>query len=410
MDYKLMREFEELEGLSDQIDDGDAADLEDNEDDDPSFRPTVAANLNTADIFYELEKRGIKSSGFPDTDRDMLQKEFDEEFKRDLDNARAVKKEVKRRAARQAGLQRRRMQMETTLQEEHDELSRHHQVDKLMELVRENKLAASARLDLNSVCARVLAKALWLNDTITCLDLSSNNLSDHSGSYLARMLKKNKTIKKLEFDNNLFGPLTCTALSEALPLNSSLVYLSLDSNPLTKGDSKGFVALCESLVQNDTLKSLNLWRVGTGSYGGSVLAKNIVRNTSLLFCDISHNNMDMKDVVRISNHLDSNLAAFEQSERERRVDEARQAQREQELENKKNTEIKSKDLSSWLEQRRTQRADSRRAAEEERIQTEKLEAAEKHRLELEQRERERKAQEEEDAKKKKKKGGKGKKK
>lgn len=48
-----------------------------------------------------------------------------------------------------------------------------------------------------------------------------------------------------------------------------------------------------------------MWRVGAGSYGGSVLAKNIVRNNSILFCDISHNDMDMKDVVKIATHLDS---------------------------------------------------------------------------------------------------------
>jgi hypothetical protein len=193
-----------------------------------------------------MEKRGIKTTGFPDTDRDLLQKEFDEEFKVDLDNARAIKKEVKRRAARQAGLQRRRMQMEKTLQEEHDELSRYHQVDMLLELVKENKLTASARLDLNSICARSLAKALWVNETITCLDLSSNDLSDHSGSYLARILKKNKTIKKLEFDNNQFGPLTCTAFSEALRVNKTLTYLSLDSNPLAKGDAKVCLSFCLS--------------------------------------------------------------------------------------------------------------------------------------------------------------------
>lgn len=401
-----MREFEELEGLSDQVDDD--ADTthgdEEDDDDDPSFRPTLAANLNNADIYYEMEKRGIKTTGFPDTDRDLLQKEFDEEFKMDLDNARAVKKEVKRRAARQAGLQRRRMQMEKTLQEEHDELSRYHQVDMLLELVKENKLTPSARLDLNSICARSLAKALWVNESITCLDLSSNDLSDHSGSYLARILKKNKTIKKLEFDNNQFGPLTCTAFSEAIRVNKTLTYLSLDSNPLAKGDSKGFLAMAESLAHNDTLKSLNMWRVGAGSYGGSVLAKNIVLNKSILFCDISHNNMDMKDVVTIANHLDSNLAAFELDERHRRRDDAAEEKVQQETEDKRNADVKARDLSSWLEQRRTQRADSRRLAEEERILNDKLEAAEKARFAIEQREREKKAQEEADAKKKKKKG------
>jgi hypothetical protein len=58
MDYKLMREFEELEGLSDQVDDDtDSTSVADDEDDDPSFRPTLAANLNNADIYYEVGRR-----------------------------------------------------------------------------------------------------------------------------------------------------------------------------------------------------------------------------------------------------------------------------------------------------------------------------------------------------------------
>lgn len=70
----------------------------------------------------------------------------------------------------------------------------------------------------------------------------------------------------------------------------------------------------------------------------------------------------------------------------------------------KQAEVKARDLSSWLEQRRTHRADSRRLAEEERIENEKLAAEEKIRFEIEQREREKKAAEEAEAKKKKKKG------
>lgn len=54
MDYKLMRDFEELEGLSDQVED-DADSAVDDDDDDPSFRPTLATNLNNADIYYEVK-------------------------------------------------------------------------------------------------------------------------------------------------------------------------------------------------------------------------------------------------------------------------------------------------------------------------------------------------------------------
>lgn len=96
------------------------------------------------------------------------------------------------------------------------------------------------------------------------------------------------------------------------------------------------MALAESLPQNETLKSFNMWRVGAGSYGGSVLASSIVKNKSILFCDISHNDMDMKDVIRIAAHLDSNLASFEQDERNRRRDQAVEEKEQQEIEDQRN--------------------------------------------------------------------------
>jgi hypothetical protein len=270
-----------------------------------------------------MEKRSLKSTGFPDTDREILQEAFDEEFKKDLEKARADRREVRRRAARQAGLQRRRMMMEKMLQEEQDELARNHQIGMMIELIKENNFAISARLDVNSVSARCLSKAMWSNDTITCLDLSSNELSDHAGSYLARMLKRNSTLKKLELDNNNLGKLTCTAFSESLAVNHSLLYLSLDSNPLCS-DSDGMAAFslfAESLSVNKSLKSLNLWRIGAGVLGGAVLSRNVLKNSQLLFCDVSHNGMEMKDIVLITAQLDKNLMKFEEHERIRRQDE-----------------------------------------------------------------------------------------
>ena len=75
-----------------------------------------------------MGKRAIKSTGFPDTDRDLLQKSFDEEFKRDLEELKAKRRETKRRQAQRDGLQRRRLLMERTLQEEQDELATNYQV------------------------------------------------------------------------------------------------------------------------------------------------------------------------------------------------------------------------------------------------------------------------------------------
>ena len=70
-----------------------------------------------------------------------------------------------------------------------------------LELIRENSVGHTLRLDVGSVISRVLAKAMWANDTVTCLDLSSNELNDHAGAYLARILKRNNVLKKMELED-----------------------------------------------------------------------------------------------------------------------------------------------------------------------------------------------------------------
>lgn len=262
-----------------------------------------------------MEKRHLKTTGFPDTDRDILQKAFDEEFKRDLEDAKARRRELKRRAAQQAGMMKRRMIMERTLQEEQDELAKHHQIAMMIEFMKENMVAKMIRLDVNSITARSLAKAMWINSTITSLDLSSNELDDHAGIYIARILRRNRTLKKMELDNNLFGPKTCAAFGECLKINSTLVNLSLDSNPLGLDDDSGIRMLTEAIKTNNALTSLNLWRTCISRSAGVDLATSIEQNSTILFCDVGHNMIDQSDVMRITDKLDANLSAHEARER-----------------------------------------------------------------------------------------------
>jgi hypothetical protein len=123
-------------------------------------------------------------------------------------------------------------------------------------------VSSTLRLDVNNISARSLAKSMWSNNVITALDLCSNGLDDHAGSYIARMLKRNSTLKKLELDYNELGPKTCVAFSETLIVNRTLRVLSLDSNPLTSGggDFNGFRLFAGALLENRTLTSLNLHR------------------------------------------------------------------------------------------------------------------------------------------------------
>jgi hypothetical protein len=242
-----------------------------------------------------MDKRNLKTTGFPDTDREILQKVFDEEFKNDLEHMKAQRREKQRKAAHQLGLQKRRMLMEKTLQEEQDELAKNHQIGLMIELVKDNRISPAVRLEINSISARSLAKAMWVNENITCLDLSSNDLNDHAGSYLARILKNNASLRKIELDNNKLGSKSLLAFGESLGSNSSLTYLSLDSNPLMNfQDSTGMRALSDALRVNRVLTSLNLWRTGITAAGGTILASGIEQNDRLIFCDIG--------TVRTCNH------------------------------------------------------------------------------------------------------------
>ena len=92
-----------------------------------------------------MEKRQLKTTGFPDTDRELLQRAFAEEFKEDLENARARRREVRRRAIQQANLKRRRQLMEQTLQEEQDELAQNHQVAMMIDLIKDNLTADTVK-------------------------------------------------------------------------------------------------------------------------------------------------------------------------------------------------------------------------------------------------------------------------
>lgn len=398
MNNSLIKEFEAFEGLGAQV--VDESIFEGKDEDDSSFQPANAATLNTSDIYYELDKRGLKSTGFPDTDKEMLQRAFDAEFKNDLEDMRAKRKEKQRKAAQQAGLMKRRLAMEKMLQEEQDELARNHQVAMMIDLIKENMVNTKLRMEVNSVNARSLAKAMWANDTVTCLDLSSNQLSDHSGSYLARILQKNSTLKKIELDNNLLGPKSCIAFGESLTTNTSLNYLSLDSNPLNpEHDVSGIDALANALKINETLTKLNLWRTGISEVGGGVLATAVEQNTTLLICDTSHNDIKMSDIRRIVDQLDRNLKQFEMNERRKREDMRTDEEIAGQKRQKEEDERKSQELAKWLNERRDDRAENRRVAEEKRVAQMQEELEEQRRVAEIKAAEERKAAEEAAAKK-----------
>lgn len=76
-------------------------------DDDEELRPQDASVLSSKQLQEELEKRGLKISGFADDDVKLLQKAFNAEFERD--RAEKMKQREERLAKRRAEEERQRL-------------------------------------------------------------------------------------------------------------------------------------------------------------------------------------------------------------------------------------------------------------------------------------------------------------
>ena len=396
-DSILMSEFEELEGLKDQ--DNTQEDL-DGDEDDADFKPVQASSLTADDRTYEMSRRDLKSTGFANTDCELLQKAFDAEFLADVEDAKARRREAKKRAQLQASLQKRRALMERTLFEEEMELTKNFLLAKIFESIKLSQTNSLLKVDVNSISCRSLAKSLRDNNTITYLDISNNNLDDHAGAYIGRILKYNNTIKHLELDNNNFASDTIVAIGETLKINNTLVHISLDSNPLFAEDNISAMTVFADGVRTSTsLTTLNLWRTQIGSSCGKILCSSIKESPTILFCDVGHNPMDVSDVKDINDVLDSNIRKYEAYLRSKQENDQLEANRMKSVKDVEDAEKKQHDLLAWLEDKRRSREKEARQVEFERVAEAQAILVEQRKREAAEREKKKKEAEEAAAKK-----------
>lgn len=213
-----------------------------------------------------MRRRGKAPKGFRADDEKTLQIEFNREHEEYVERLRRERMENREKVKKQAAMQRRRLLLEKQLREEQEETAKDHRLEFWLTLVRarsnirphaplsflmphgpcpqlatclrhthahlaaychpslqirQNATAPSARLEVSSVTARCVAKALWDNTSLTALDVSGCHLDDTSGTYLARMLKHNSSLVKLEMGSNKFGPRTCAALAQSLSVRTT---------------------------------------------------------------------------------------------------------------------------------------------------------------------------------------------
>jgi len=137
--------------------------------------------------------------------------------------------------------------------------------------------------------AAVLASALFVNATLTDLDLGNCGLTLMSG--LVPALKQNKKLVKLSLKSNAFANAGCDALAEALTYGgSTLTELNLSSCNITNINS-----LSSSLTTNANLRTLDLSQNEFGDEGGVALGvalrtNKCLRTLKIVSCGLTFTN------------------------------------------------------------------------------------------------------------------------
>ena len=339
--------------------------------------------LRKEEVTAEMERRGLNVKGFFEDDAKALQRAYDAEFALEFEKLKEERKEQRKQDRKKAQLQKKRLQLEKQLREEEEAVAEDEDIATWLEQIRINNTWPTARIRSNSITARAVAKALWDNTSLTCLDLSRNKLSDFAGSQIGRALRRNCTLLKLEVNDNFLGPRSCRSFGEALPLNSTIKYVDLESNPLVTGpdgaettDTTGFFTLAQAFRKNTSLTAMSLWRCNVGHQCGAEIANCLDQNTSITSIDVGNNSIYFDDLRKIKDIMERNQALKKEKDAADEAERAKEEAEEQRLQDIKDQEQKAQDLEQWMLEQRDQRANDRMTnaiAERERRKTEEIE-------------------------------------
>ena len=153
----------------------------------------------------------------------------------------------------------------------------------LGEMLKRNRTLTCVNLSCNEITdiyVRALAEALVTNHTLTVLNLSGNKITDIGAQALAKMLKTNETLIHLHLSRNKITDIGVQALAEMVEMNKTLTYLDLSVNQIT---DTGAQVLFDALKsnRNTALTTLILDNNYIGDTGAQALADMLETNKTL---------------------------------------------------------------------------------------------------------------------------------
>lgn len=213
--------------------------------------PPNARDLSSKALVEEMEKRGLRPSGFADEDIKCLQKAFDLEWEGEKEERIRQRESALLKKKQEEEAMRLQRYIEKQNREEEDALSNDADANFMLELIRSNRAPETLILRNPNNVIRALIKALRTNQNVKRLDFIGCDLTDDVGAEIGILLRENKTIEKICLDHNSLGPLTCYAIAAGLQENTTLISLSLEHNSLSSG-----MSMEPNSTTNDVLASV----------------------------------------------------------------------------------------------------------------------------------------------------------
>lgn len=311
----------------------------------------IASSLATRQLAEELEKRGMKSTGFPDDDARRLQVAFDAEYERDKAvNAAQHSATVAAKRLQARALRARRF-LESLEVDEAESLTGDPRAGFLARVIAADATPASLTLrGLHVHAIRALVRALSSNTSLRELDLVGCDLSDlYAARALRSLLAANSALERLDLDTNALTSLGASEIAAGLAANKTLRALSLEDCPLTRASSEfpgeetdvelggggpraadprfadagvlpedesprvltGLHALCRAIAVHPALVSVSLFNCGLGPLGGRFVLDAARENPRLLRVQVSPTDgVALEDVAAIYEAVTANGTAL----------------------------------------------------------------------------------------------------
>nr|XP_006815323.1 PREDICTED: leucine-rich repeat-containing protein 34-like isoform X2 [Saccoglossus kowalevskii] len=160
--------------------------------------------------------------------------------------------------------------------------------------------------DIGEAGAKVIAKAFQTNETLVSLKLNGNKIGNKGGMAFAGVLQVNNTLEELDLGDTDQGTESVIALATVLNQNKSIRALNVNRPLLFSHQEETTVHMARMLKVTSTLQELHLQKCDIRDFGAERLSDALIDNSSLKYLDVSCNRITRDGAKHLSKLLKHN--------------------------------------------------------------------------------------------------------